>query len=96
MEIIKEMTFLKEGDDVFFVNNDNKNWRWVGHVEKIRKKDVQFIYFPLFTNDNGDLVKKHESNFSKKWCDKNDHWKIYRVNKKEKERLDKELILINL
>lgn len=91
------MRDLKKGDDVFFMNKSDKGWRWVGHVEKIRKNDVQFIYSPLFIDNDDEKIKKSKDYFSMNWVEeKEKDWELYRVTKKEKERLDKELILINL
>ena len=93
MEIIKDMENLKIGNFVLIQSRRNLKIRWVGEVDKMMVKLVGITCYPLFKEN---MSTKTTISLPLDWCDENEFWKLYKVTKKEKERLDKELILINL
>ena len=87
---------LKVGDDVLFKQKENKRIRWVGKVDKvtINKKvgDVKITYFALFKDG---VEGNHSGSLSFEWKGY-DNWTLYKINKEEVEKLNRELLLLNL
>ena len=91
------MKDFKVGDDVLFQQKGDKakEIRWIGKVDKVTNKkggDVQITYFPLFKEQGH---KKDRTSFPFEWDGKG-YWTLYKPNKEEAEKLNRELLLINL
>ena len=90
---------LKVGDDVLFQQKgDNaKEIRWIGKVDKVttNKKggNVQITYFALFKEEG--VKGNHSGSLSFEW-NGYDNWTLYKINKEEVEKLNRELLLLNL
>ena len=85
---------LKVGDDVLFRSKKYIKIRWLGKVGEIKEKE-RFVYITYFSLFREKGQKEQDANFFPFEWDGYLNWMLYKLNKEELEKVNRELLLLN-